>query len=407
MYSELFNLLVKVFLSGALGALIGVEREYSKKQHLFGVRTFLLISLWGMLSVEIGHYDPSLEYLPIASFLGLFVLTFFSFKISADTGKGGLTTFVLFPLAYMMGIMIAYDIFAPAVALAVVITAVLYAKRYSQVLINKLNEDEWSDIIRFALILFVLYPISPPAITIYNLTFNIDLFFKMIYFVSAISLVSFLLNRLYPMTSLWVVGLIGGFINSASTIYLIQSKIKEVKQSLFRVYSASQIASAIRNLTFIALFSATLLLKVWPFFFAMMLVHFIVQLFSPSPNINLKALKFNQPFTMGRAVKLAVIFLIISAVINILIGVSDAGLYAVSFIGGLFSSIAVIASLIAGAQSLSETQLAISTVCAFLGGLVATGLIGALFEQKQMRKEIAISLVVTLVIVGILAFLIL
>ncbi len=404
MYAELYDLVVKILLAGALGALIGIEREYSKKQHLFGARTFLLVSLWGMLSVELSKFDSSLTYFPLLSFMGVLVLTFFFFKISSDTRKGGLTTFVLFPLAFMIGIMVAYSFFVPAVAIAVIVTAVLYAKKYSSVLVKKLTEAEWSDIIRFALILFVLYPISPAILTLYGFNFNLDIFFKMIYFVSAISLAAFLLQRIYPKLSLSSVGFLGGLVNSVSTVYLVLSKVGRIDKSLFRVYSASQIASALRNIFFIALFSMALFLQVWPFFLAVIAVHFIIQLFSPIPSINIGMLKFDQPFTMSRAIKLAVIFLFISAMIDFVIRTSEFGLYIVSFVGGLFSSIATIASILAGSQNLTQPQVILATLSAFLGGVVASAGIGFLFEQKAMRLEVALSLLASIIIMGMLAF---
>jgi|GEM_PF-1913231 len=392
-------LLVKIFIAGALGALIGIEREYAKKQHLFGARTFLLVSLIGMLSIEVSKFSEILSYFPILCFASILLLSYYFYQISLRTRKGGLTTFALFPLAFIIGVFVSYSLFVDAVAMAVIITAVLYSKRYSVHIIEKLTEDEWSDIVRFAIIIFVLYPISPPSIMLYGLTFNIDMFFRMIYFVSGVSFIAFLLHRLYPNLPVYVVGFLGGLVNHISSISLISSKAKQLHKSLFNAYSASISASSLMNLAFIALFSLPLFQLLWPVYIIVILVHLAAQFFTESYAVNIGFLKLRQPFTISRAVKFAIVFIVVSAVLGYITTFSNMGIYFVSFLGGTFSSVATVSSILATESGLSLDEKAVSAVCAFLGSLSSSAVIGYFSHQREMRIAIGVSLLVSVILI--------
>ncbi|MFH1257697.1 MAG: MgtC/SapB family protein, partial [Candidatus Micrarchaeota archaeon] len=75
MFAIALNLLQKLVLAVAIGAIVGLEREHTKKQTLLGLRTFSLISLLGMILTEL-----SKDTYYIASSIGL--LGIFGISIS-------------------------------------------------------------------------------------------------------------------------------------------------------------------------------------------------------------------------------------------------------------------------------------------------------------------------------------
>ncbi len=401
----MLNLLIKVGLAGALGALVGIEREYAKKQHMFGARTFFFIALLGMLSAELSVLDRNLTYFPLISFACILFISYYFYRISSETRTGGLTTLVLFPLVFIIGIFVSYYFYVEAVALSVVITSILYAKKYSVKFTQKLTDAEWSDIIRFAIIIFVLYPITPQTYTLHGLTFNLDMFFNMIYYVSAISFFAFILHRVYPKLPLYVMGFLGGLINSTSVIFFLSEEATRIKKSLYRAYSSAIAASSIRNLLFIFIISLPVFLKVWPYFVAVIAVHLIAQYFNPAREVKIKVLKMNHPFTITKAVELALVFLIISALLDTVISTSTAGYYAVAFVGGVFSTIATIASLLSmnanGTHDLTTTSIAV--VCSLLGTITANSLVGLACRNDIMKRAMLVSLFVSALSIGALA----
>ena len=61
-----FGLIGRIVLALAIGGVIGLEREHSKKQSILGLRTFAFISLLGMLLTEL-----SKAYYFVAAAIGL------------------------------------------------------------------------------------------------------------------------------------------------------------------------------------------------------------------------------------------------------------------------------------------------------------------------------------------------
>lgn len=399
------DLLIKASLAGALGALIGIEREYAKKQHLFGARTFLLIALLGTLSAELPAIDTILAYFPLVSFACVLLISYYFYKISSETHKAGLTTLVLFPLVFIIGILISYHFYVEAVALAVVITAILYAKKYSVKFTQKLTDAEWSDIIRFGIIIFVLYPIFPSFYTLYGITFNIDLFFKMIYYVSAISFIAFILHRAYPKLPLYIMGFLGGLINSTSVIYVLSEEANKIKRSLFKAYSSAVVASSLRNLVFILLISLPVFMDVWPYFIAVIVIHAAAQFISSARTVKLKIVKMNHPFTIGKAVELALVFLVVSALLDTVVASYSIGYYVVAFIGGIFSTIATIASILSMSSSgmYSPNTTSIAIICSLLGTIVANSLVSLTCRNDAMKRAMLLSLLISALCVGALA----
>ena len=97
------DIVLKFLIALAIGALIGIERERKQvnKSEFAGIRTFILIALFGILSTYLNEIYPNFL---IISFLGLIVLVGLSYMASTrEEGDIGITTEVVALLTFILG----------------------------------------------------------------------------------------------------------------------------------------------------------------------------------------------------------------------------------------------------------------------------------------------------------------
>lgn len=209
--------LQEILLSIAVGALIGVEREHTKHQIITGVRTIALISLLGTLSVMISKLASNLIYVPYLCLLAVIGCTFLLYYFRAKKLEAiGMTTVLTLPLAFILGIMIGFDLYIEAISGAILTTILLLSRDYSHLFVKKLTDAEIADAMLFGIICFIIYPIafvmSPPTPVILYGGFSINLqsFLFVVIIVSLISFISFLLLRFWGQKALPLTGFLGG-----------------------------------------------------------------------------------------------------------------------------------------------------------------------------------------------------
>ena len=82
------ELLVKILISLALGALIGIEREKRMKESFAGFRTFMLVCLFGLISSHLSNIFSNAILL--ISFFAITILSALNFykRVIYKIGKG-------------------------------------------------------------------------------------------------------------------------------------------------------------------------------------------------------------------------------------------------------------------------------------------------------------------------------
>jgi putative Mg2+ transporter-C (MgtC) family protein len=133
---------IKVFISIALGALIGAEREYKSK--VAGFRTIILITvgstLFSLVAVELsGKSDPTRIASTIVTgigFLGAGVI----FK-EGGTIKG-ITTAAVIWVAAGIGMMVGFGLYGIAIVAMIVVLNILLAFSWLQKIIDRSNREK-------------------------------------------------------------------------------------------------------------------------------------------------------------------------------------------------------------------------------------------------------------------------
>ena len=245
------ELLVKILISLALGALIGMERERRMKESFAGFRTFMLVCLFGLISSYLSSI--LLNSLLILSFLFVGILAALNFyrKVIYKRGKG-ITTEIAFFLTFLIGVMLYYENYPYIIslALAFLLTLVLVLKESLHEFAHKVTTKEIEDFIIFGLVAFVIYPILPDyPIDPFGIL-KLKFIWKAIVAIFGLSFFVYSIFRILKTKGVLWSSILGGLINSIYMSNFFSSNLKKfivypflasVSSMLLRAYILSLI----------------------------------------------------------------------------------------------------------------------------------------------------------------------
>lgn len=240
------ELLIKILISLALGALIGIEREKRMKESFAGFRTFMLVCLFGLISSYLSNILNSL--ILIISFLAVSLLCALNFyrRVIYRIGKG-ITTEIAFLLTFLIGVIIYYESYPYVISLFIgfLLTLILVLKESLHEFAHKVTRREIEDFIIFGLAALVIYPILPDyPIDPFNLL-KLKFIWKALVAIFGLSFLVYSIFRILEKKAILVSCALGGLINSIYMSFLLSSKIKKpvispllvsVSSMLLRVY---------------------------------------------------------------------------------------------------------------------------------------------------------------------------
>lgn len=397
---ELGQFLVEFAVAGAVGGLIGVEREHRGDNAVVmaGVRTFPLVSIAGFLVAFLAR-EVSSTLVLAAGVAGAFAIAVFFIQMRVSVGQTGMTTPVTMVVTFLLGVVIGYGYTFEGVVVGVVATFLLVTKkrlhRYAQVL----DEQEILSALQFITILFILLPLTaglPREVagqTWLGRGALVDPFviLLVVVFVSSISFASLVVMRLAgPRRGLAFSGVLGGLVNSEATTAGLAQRASEEPRLLQAAVVGSLLATTtmlFRNLA-IAAFAqrgAGLVLAMLPFVLPIALVGaFLAVRSRPARGEAPPEVRVKNPFAVLPALRFALIFAAVSIVAALAQRwLGDVGVY-VTALGGFVSAGAVIASV----ASLTASG-AIPLEIALRTGLLATAASvgGKLFILRTVNPD--------------------
>jgi uncharacterized membrane protein (DUF4010 family) len=381
---------VRALISLGIGALIGVEREFSKKQTVIGIRTLALASLLGMLS---SYFElPLLIPIGFIVVAGYGVLSYIKQKKKVF----GLTTLFSLLLSYIFGILVGSGYIIESVGIAIITTLLLFIRAETRIFVKKLKREEIFEALEFGILLFILYPILPESISLFGFTLNLKMALQIIIIISLISLLTFLVLIFYGEHMLPIIGLIGGMINSFGTITNFVNK-KKVETSSILLAEAGKMVSAIILSFLIIGFQNKL-------FFGCAVMGIVLVFFAILNHKKLpyKKLRLHQPFSLKEGIKIG-LYILVAFLLSQLFSNFQYGLYLTSLLIGMFSTNAIIATSALGLSNKSITISEASTMIflSLLSGLIVDAL---LTRKTKVFKEVSVFTLLA-ILFGILAFL--
>ena len=365
------DIVLKFLIALAIGALIGIERERKQvnKGEFAGIRTFILIALFGILSAYLNEIYPNFL---IISFLGLIVLVGLSYMASTrEEGDIGITTEVVALLTFILGALCYTDEgvrLAPI--FAIIITVLLAAKSYIHKFVRKISEKELLNTLKFLIIAFVILPLLPDQ-TIGPLgVFNPYQIWLVVVFISAISYAGYVLMKLIGAErGLGLTGIVGGLVSSTAVTTAMASRVKESEFIIRAAVFATVIAS---SMMFLRILFEVLVINpdLIPLLMVPMLSMGVLGIglgilawkTTKVKEVGEK-IKFKNPFSLRPALLFGVLFLIIlfvSKIADIYFGSS--GLYAASIISGVADVDAITISMALLAKTTISQDVAVTAI---------------------------------------------
>lgn len=404
------------FLSAmALSALIGAERElagtrnFSEKKNNIqfgGIRTHMLIGLTGALGVYMSEvFLNQIIFLLVGSGIFLLLLTHYLYKVFI-LHSTGLTTTVTGFVTFFLGALCIANSAHIAVMIAITVTVILLSKRYTQKLLEHIDQKELADTLKFAAILFVILPILPDtAIDPWGLIVP-QTIWQVVVLISGISFVGYVLTKLFGQKKGVILsGVLGGLASSTAVTSSMAEQSKATKASPSPFVIATVIASCMmffRVLFWVFSFHPDLvnelLLPVVSMgtMSALVVGYFFYASKRDKADLvdSTKEVALESPFQLVPAIKFALFFLFITILSELsAFYLGEQGTYVISFIAG-FADVDAITVTLSGqaltAQISMETA-ARGIIIAMITNTIVKIVLAKLFGGKKFSTRIFVS----------------
>src|SRR5215469_4808265 len=238
----------------AIGLLIGVERERRKgegpSRSAAGIRTFAIVSLIGAVAAAIGN-----EWLLPVAVLAVAALASAAYLRSPQNDPGLTSEAALIVTVLLGGLAVYYPAFAAGLA---VVVAVLLASRdkIHRFVSRVLSQDELTDALLFAAIVFVILPVVPNRFLGPFRAINPHTILVILILMMTISAAGYIAIRLMgPRLGLPLAGLASGFVSSAATIGAMGSRARQ-EPGLARAAIAGAVLSTVATIVELAILVA-------------------------------------------------------------------------------------------------------------------------------------------------------
>ncbi|MBI5229563.1 MgtC/SapB family protein [Candidatus Micrarchaeota archaeon] len=385
----MLNFVVKVFWALAIGGLIGLEREHAFPKGAIGLRSFALTALLGTMLSEL---SDEFFLLPVIGLLGITAMAaLFYFYRARQEGMYGITTVLMLPFAYGLGIMISLGRTTEAAFLSIVLVALLVEYRKVHSIVKKVTKQEIIDALIFVILAFVIYPMIPlEPVMFLGQSIQIQFFWVVVVLVSLVSFAAHLLVKFLHEKGAVYAAFLGGIISSLATVTYFLKKVKKEDFEGIRVILFFSTAGAIfADIIILAVINPAFLLSVSPILGTTLFV-FLFFAFYYKKQIALKGVLFSsKPISLEFTFEFAAIFFIVTILIESAVSYGLFGLFSSAILGGLVSTTSVLAnlSLLSASEGFMRQDLVIASLLAILSSqAVKCGLIFYKIGTKNARK---------------------
>ena len=343
-----------VFLEGLvismlIGALLGFEREYSKKQVVIGLRSFSLSALFGFLSIMLSNMLAN-SLIILLSFIFIAGFTVLIYYMTGRRGKDlGFTTCISLLITFMLGIFVGLGWRTEAIFLGVLISIILFSKERMHQLVSRLNQKEVGDLLEFLVLLGIIYPLLPASFDLFGVNVQPLMIWGIIVMISILNFCVFMGTRYLPVQhKIELFGFLGGLINTQAIIGSLMNVYKQNKKMFQNVASGFiliNMAMYLRNFILITIIAPVVLL------YAGIPVVLVLATLIPFSRLFIMMkhkeahIKIDSPFGVWPAAKLGLAILLVFILLDFSMKLGGNALLITSILGGLVYSLAVCVSL--------------------------------------------------------------
>ncbi len=414
----IFDFAVNVLLSLAAGGLIGLERERGFTKPVLGTRTFALTAFLGFMLSYFGRQLGFGLLFTVIGLAGVFALAAFYYNSRVRASYYareaiGLTTTMMIPFTFFIGILIGYGFNLEAGIAAVASVYLLVERKEVHAFAKTISREEIIDLLIFAVIAFIIYPQLPPGeVTLFNLNFNLQYFWLIVVLVTSISFLSHFGLKYFHEKAVVYASFVGGVLSATATIVLFLKK--HVGENVFfTVFAVSSAGALLADIVMLAAVNQNLLLAASSFLATQTIALLAVSYYYARRLREFKEVvpESKRFLSLKFVFEFAVIFFLVSVLVNAGSGVRDwsgAGILFTSIIGGLVSQTSVFAAIAyqnsAGAVDTGTAALAlfVSTISALASKTTLSAL--GLKKKAAAVSIIIFALVTAATTAGFLAF---
>lgn len=417
--------LLKAILVGAsLGALLGLERQWSGEREnpsadtVAGARTFAIWAALGTLCAWFAEQHQPGFFL--AGFAGMIVLlSLFLYRRAARDRDIGLTTGAVGLATYLLGGLVYYGQSKAAVVITVTMVLLLASKEWVHGLSRKFTRTDVYQALQFAAVTGIVLPLVPDQPYGPYGAFNPFKIWLMVVLVSGLGFAGYVAVRIFGEDrGLAMTGLLGGLASSTATTLAMSRQSREQPESgricALAVVLACTVMLA-RVGVLVGTVSPALLVAAVPWL-ALMAVPAVLfaawswRHFRGAESVTPAApSEVRNPLSLRVAVQFAILYALIVFVVRWAQDVfGGAGLYAASFFSGLTDLDAISLSLAQMQQAgnvLAEEGARALIIAAGANSLLKAGMAISL-GSRSMQRPVALVLGATAVCAAIAVWLI-
>jgi len=395
-FADIYPFLVALLI----GALIGTERQRrlieDKVRGVAGLRTFVLIALFGSLcSALANHYGSGFAIAGMAMFT---ILVAVGYAASISTlGRIDFTAAVAAVVTFALGMLAGSpDSILLAVALSIITTWILATRTITHHYVEVLSETDLLDTLKMGIIALVIYPLLPETPLGPWGVLNPRQVWLFVVMVSLIGYVGYILIRILGAErGLSLTGILGGLASSTAVTSSMAMEVKINREILPSAVFATAIASCTmfpRILFIVLVVNRDLFLALLPYMLLMTLVGSSLAYLRVRNNSSPgKDVKVKDPFRIVPALKFGAFFafvLIVSKFANIYFG--TAGIYATGIVSGLADVDAIALTMASLAQSTLAAKVAVTTITlAAITNTLVKLVIAYVLGSREFGNEIA------------------
>jgi uncharacterized membrane protein (DUF4010 family) len=418
------ELLKALLVSASLGALLGLERQWSgqrshpKAETVAGARTF---AVWGSLGTLCAWIDRAHQPgIFLAGFVGMILLValFLCRRVVRDRDIG-LTTGGVSLATYLLGGLVAYGEVKTSVVVAVSLVVLLASKDWLHKMSQKFTSTDVYQALQFAAVTGIVLPLVPDHPYGPYGAFNPFNIWLMVVLVSGLGFAGYVAVRIFGENrGLAMTGLLGGLASSTATT-LAMSRESRARPGVGNICALAVILACTVMLGRVAILvgavSPTLLATAapWLAFMAVPAIVYAAWSWRHFRGVesagSARSAEVHNPLNLRVAIQFAILYALIVLLVRWAQDVfGGAGLYVASFLSGLTDLDAISLSLAqlqkAGHLVAGEGVRAL-LIAAMANALLKAG-IAVTLGSSTMRRPVLIVLGATALCAGFAAWLI-
>jgi uncharacterized membrane protein (DUF4010 family) len=398
-----------VFLEGLVismlvGALLGLEREYSKRQSVIGLRSFSLAALFGFLSVVLSKLLNN-NLIVFLAFIFLAAFTVIIYYTSAKRGSNiGFTTSISLVITFMLGIFVGFGWRTEAIFLGVLISIILFSKERMHQLVSRLNQKEIGDLLEFLVLLGIIYPLLPSSFELFGVNVQPLMIWGIIVMISVLNFCVFMGARYLPIQhKVELFGFLGGLINTQAIIGSLMNVYKQNKKMFQNVASGFILintAMYLRNFILITIIAPLTLLYVGiPLVLVLATLIPFSRLFLMMKHREAQ-IRIDSPFGVWAAAKLGLAILLVFIILDFSRSLGGNALLITAVLGGLVYSLAVCVSLgtLALNNVITAQQAALAFILANAASVISNFFVLYVTGGKDMISKVSKAMFISVVV---------